>query len=134
MKEQLVTETIDSFLETLIVLTKDYPKLKIILTSRILYVNIEKLSKKLKGNILTLQLHEFSLDKQIEWLEKYKAFYPDVTMTEAILEKLHSDKNRAKIYKQMFDSIINRKWENGKEHENLKGLEPDDVRKLLQTI
>ena len=165
MKEQLVTETIDSFLETLVALTKDYPKLKIILTSRTLYVNIEKLSKKLKGDILTLQLHEFSLEKQIEWLEKYKAFYPDATMTQKILEKLHNNDNehilelisqpillhmitelnmtheeltqstnRAKIYKQMFDSIINRKWEDGKEHENLKGLEPSDIRELLQTI
>lgn len=165
MKEQLVTDTIDNFLETLIAVTKDYPKLKILLTSRTLYVNIDKLSKKLKGDILTLHLQEFSLEKQIEWIDKYKIFYPKAIMSQEILKQLHDDENqhilelieqpillhmitelnmtheeltqntnRAKIYKRMFDSIINRKWESGKEHENLKGLTPDNIRELLQTI
>lgn len=165
MKEQLVTESIDGFLETLVDISKDYPKLKIVLTSRTLYVNTEKLSKKLKRDILTLHLHDFSLEKQIEWLEKYQVFYPEVTMSKATLETLHDSENkhileliaqpillhmitelnmtyeeltqstnRVKIYKRMFDSIIYRKWENGKEHENLKGLEPNDIRELLQTI
>lgn len=165
MKEQLVSSKIDDFLETLISCLKDYPKLKLIITSRTLYVNLEKLEKRLKDDILTLHLKAFDLEKQKLWLEKYKEFYPYATLTDEILEELHKNEtnhilelisqpillhmiaelnlskddltnntNRAKIYDEMFTSIINRKWENDKKHENLKGIEPDDIRELLREI
>lgn len=165
MKEQLVSSKIDDFLETLISCLKDYPKLKLIITSRILYVNLEKLEKRLKDDILTLHLKAFDLEKQKLWLEKYKEFYPYATLTDEILEELHKNEtnhilelisqpillhmiaelnlskddlanstNRARIYNEMFTSIINRKWENDKKHENLKGIEPDDIRELLREI
>jgi hypothetical protein len=165
MKEQLVTSKIDDFLETLISCLKDYPKLKLIITSRTLYVNLEKLEKRLKDDILTLHLKAFDLEKQKLWLEKYKEFYPYATLTNEILDELHKNKtkhilelisqpillhmiaelnfskddlinntNRAKIYDEMFTSIINRKWEDDRKHENLKGIEPDDIRELLREI
>lgn len=165
MKEQLVTSKIDDFLETLISCLKDYPKLKLIITSRTLYVNLEKLEKRLKDDILTLHLKPFDLEKQKLWLEKYKEFYPYATLTDEILDELHksntkhilelisqpillhmiaelnfskddltNNTNRAKIYDEMFTSIINRKWENDKKHENLKGIEPYDIRELLREI
>lgn len=165
MKEQLVSSKIDDFLETLISCLKDYPKLKLIITSRTLYVNLEKLEKRLKDDILTLHLKAFDLEKQKLWLEKYKEFYPYATLSNEILDELHKNKtnhileliaqpillhmiaelnlskddltnntNRAKIYDEMFTSIINRKWENDRKHENLKGIEPDDIRELLREI
>lgn len=165
MKEQLVSSKIDDFLETLISLLKDYPKLKLIITSRTLYVNLEKLEKRLKDDILTLHLKAFDLEKEKLWLEKYKEFYPYATLTDEILDELHKNEtnhilelisqpillhmiaelnlskddltnntNRAKIYDEMFTSIINRKWENDRKHENLKGIEPDDIRELLREI
>lgn len=165
MKEQLVSSKIDDFLETLISCLKDYPKLKLIITSRTLYVNLEKLEKRLKDDILTLHLKAFDLEKQKLWLEKYKEFYPYATLTNEILDELHKNKtdhilelisqpillhmiaelnlskdnltnntNRAKIYDEMFTSIINRKWEDDRKHENLKGIEPDDIRELLREI
>jgi uncharacterized protein YjbI with pentapeptide repeats len=165
MKEQLVSSKIDDFLETLISSLKDYPKLKLIITSRTLYVNLEKLEKRLKDDILTLHLKAFDLEKQKLWLEKYKEFYPYATLTNEILDELHKNKtkhilelisqpillhmiaelnlskddltnntNRAKIYDEMFTSIINRKWEDDRKHENLKGIEPDDIRELLREI
>jgi uncharacterized protein YjbI with pentapeptide repeats len=165
MKEQLVSSKIDDFLETLISSLKDYPKLKLIITSRTLYVNLEKLEKRLKDDILTLHLKAFDLEKQKLWLEKYKEFYPYATLTNEILDELHKNKtnhilelisqpillhmiaelnfskddlinntNRAKIYDEMFTKIINRSWENGKKHENLKGIEPSDIRELLREI
>jgi uncharacterized protein YjbI with pentapeptide repeats len=165
MKEQLVSSKIDDFLETLISCLKDYPKLKLIITSRTLYVNLEKLEKRLKDDILTLHLKAFDLEKQKLWLEKYKEFYPYATLTNEILEELHKNKtnhilelisqpillhmiaelnlskddltnntNRAKIYDAMFTSIINRKWEDDRKHENLKGIEPEDIRELLREI
>lgn len=165
MKEKLITEAIDNFLQTLIIKTKDFPNLKIILTSRTHYVNIEKLSKKLKNDILTLHLQPFSLKQQIDWVNKYKTFNPNITMSKELLIQLHNEdhlyileliaqpillhmitelnmthneliksSNRATIYQKLFDSIIQRKWDNRKEHENLKGLEPNDIRELLQTI
>lgn len=165
MKEQLVTSTIDDFLETLIQTLKDYPTLKLILTSRTLYVNLEKINKKLKNDILTLHLKSFDLEQQLLWLDNYKKFYPYATLTDEILKELHKKNtrhiielieqpillhmitelnfskddlikstNRAKIYNEMFNSIIKRKWEDEKEHENLKGIEPTDVRELLRTI
>lgn len=165
MKEQLVSSKIDDFLETLISCLKDYPKLKLIITSRTLYVNLEKLEKRLKDDILTLHLKAFDLEKQELWLEKYKEFYPYATLTNEILDELHKNEtnhilelisqpillhmiaelnlskddltnntNRAKIYDEMFTSIINRKWENDRKHENLKGIEPDNIRELLREI
>ena len=165
MKEQLVTSTIDDFLETLIQTLKDFPTLKIILTSRTLYVNLEKINKKLKNDILTLHLKSFYLEHQLLWLDNYKKFYPDATLTDKILKELHKKStqhiielieqpillhmitelnfskddlikstNRAKIYNEMFNSIIKRKGEDKKEHENLKGIQPADVRDLLRTI
>lgn len=165
MKEQLVSSKIDDFLETLISCLKDYPKLKLIITSRTLYVNLEKLEKRLKDDILTLHLKAFDLEKQKLWLEKYKEFYPYATLTNEILDVLHKNEtnhilelisqpillhmiaelnlskddlinntNRAKIYDEMFTSIINRKWEDDRKHENLKGIEPDDIRELLREI
>lgn len=165
MKEQLVSSKIDDFLETLISCLKDYPKLKLIITSRTLYVNLEKLEKRLKDNILTLHLKAFDLEKQKLWLEKYKEFYSYATLTDEILDELHKNQtnhilelisqpillhmitklnlseddltnntNRAKIYDEMFTSIINRKWEDNRQHENLKGIEPDDIRELLREI
>jgi len=165
MKEQLVSSKIDDFLETLISCLKDYPKLKLIITSRTLYVNLEKLEKRLKDDVLTLHLKAFDLEKQKLWLEKYKEFYPYATLTDEILDELHKNQtnhileliaqpillhmiaklnlskddltnntNRAKIYDEMFTSIINRKWEDDRKHENLKGIEPDDIRELLREI
>ncbi|MFW3372191.1 pentapeptide repeat-containing protein [Aliarcobacter butzleri] len=165
MKEKLVSSKIDDFLETLISCLKDYPKLKLIITSRTLYVNLEKLEKRLKDDILTLHLKAFDLEKQKLWLEKYKEFYPYATLTNEILDVLHENEtnhilelisqpillhmiaelnlskddltnstNRAKIYDEMFTSIINRKWEEDRKHENLKGIEPDDIRELLREI
>lgn len=165
MKERLVTEAIDEFLEMLLNTLKDYPNLKIILTSRTLYINLDKMTRRLKNDILTLHLKAFDFDYQSRWIEKYQLFYPDTTMTQETLIQLHQEEdnhilelieqpillhmvaqlnltheeltnstNRAQIYQNMFDSIIKRKWENGREHENLKGLEADDMRELLQTI
>ncbi len=165
MKEQLVSSKIDDFLETLISCLKDYPKLKLIITSRTLYVNLEKLEKRLKDDILTLHLKAFDLEKQKLWLEKYKDFYPYATLTYEILDELHKNEtnhilelisqpillhmiaelnfpkddlinntNRAKIYDEMFTKIIYRSWENDRKHENLKGIEPEDIRELLREI
>ncbi|MCB9235860.1 MAG: pentapeptide repeat-containing protein [Bacteroidia bacterium] len=107
------------------------------------------------------------LEHQKEWLRRYKAFHPEaeLTLTEAGLDELAKgntrgveklvdqpillhmvatsgidlDKatNRAAIYKQLFDRLIERlvkrDWDTGRVH-GLEKMKEKDLRKLLQEI
>lgn len=142
---------------------------KIIITSRYGYIDYSKIYRK---NVLLLQLGLFDLEKQKQWLKKYKVFHPDSCMTESQLDKfnkelkgksyyrenkyshiselinqpillhmvvsldikLDENTNRTSLYEEMFDLLIERKYDTTGQIENLSGLDKEDLRELLQNI
>ncbi len=160
MKDRLTQDSIDEFCRVLIH-ELDNPKApKVIITSRYGYVSLAKLKK---TKTLILKLEEFDLERQSEWLNKYRVFHPETNMTYDKLVQYNKDEkfesikelitqpillhmivtlnqevttnmNRAIIYNNIFDSLINRKWAEEGQIEILKGLEKDDLRVFLRDI
>ncbi|MDR6564261.1 MULTISPECIES: NACHT domain-containing protein [unclassified Arcicella] len=160
MKDRLTQDAIDEFCRILIHELDNPKSPKVVITSRYGYVNLEKLKK---TKTLILRLEEFDLDRQSEWLKKYKVFHPETNMTYDKLVQYNEDEkfasikelitqpillhmivtlnqevttnmNRAIIYNNIFDSLINRKWAEEGQIEILKGLEKDDLRAFLRDI
>lgn len=127
-------KTIDEVVRELLRVQDVRTDVKLIITSRLGYLDCTKFEKK---NLVILQLKEFDSSKQIEWLGKYKAFYPKCKITNNHIKqfnkedhhlkelinqpillhmvvsseiKITSKANRAKLYESLFSSLIERKW------------------------
>ena len=160
MKENLSNNSIDEFCRVLARELESEKLLKVIITSRYGYVGLNKLKN---SDVLILQLEEFDLEKQIQWLNSYRKFYPEGALTTEKLKKYNSDDsfqpikelitqpillhmiatlnqevtaemNRANIYSDLFDKLIERKWAAEGQIDILKGLEKEDLRGFLQDI
>ncbi|MGV8135940.1 MAG: pentapeptide repeat-containing protein [Mangrovibacterium sp.] len=151
-------KTIDEVVKELLRVQENRPGLKLIITSRLGYLNCEQFIKK---NLLILQLKEFSSRQQQHWLSKYKMFYPGCRISKKDIQeynkednhlkelinqpillhmvvtsglKASKDTNRAKLYETLFNSLIERKWADKKQIGILGELKPEDLREIVQDI
>ena len=67
-----------------------YPQLRIVLTSRYGYVNLERMVKR-SDNILLLQLSELTPDQQTTWLDQYRSFHPESHLDAAKLSAYNTE-------------------------------------------
>jgi uncharacterized protein YjbI with pentapeptide repeats/GTPase SAR1 family protein len=164
MQANLGLEQVDIICRNLIKKTEDNKDLKIILTSRYGYVNLENF-KHDKDKVLILQLQELSKNLQEQWLAKYQTFHPETWLTPTKLQEfnqsgnhtfryvrelitqplllhfiastsqeLKQDSNRAEVYEQLFSDLLQRKYANNEKLETLKGIEAEDLRELIREI
>lgn len=162
MHQGLTNADIKDFVTGLSNSLKQYKDLKILLTTRYNYLDINQLSGE---KYLVLKLDELSVNQQLEWLEKYKAIYKNCNLDAALIETINTSKdkkyegikelinqpillqmiarsgldltqgsNRTKIYESLFDNIINRKWSEDGQLEKYEQLTKKDLRGFLQTI
>ncbi len=66
---------------------KDSPHLKVIITSRYGYINLERLRSE---KSLIIQLNEFTLNQQKNWLDIFRRFHPETPLTKNKLEQIHN--------------------------------------------
>ncbi len=133
--------------------------LRILVTSRYGYIDLDKLKKR---DAVILQLKEFDLGQQKQWLTRYKNFHPNTQFTDAMIESFNSnakykhirelivypilfymiltsgvvpdkETNRAKIYDQLFSSLIRRQYEKD-QPELLIDIEEADLRDFIRDI
>ncbi|MBK8442248.1 MAG: pentapeptide repeat-containing protein [Sphingobacteriales bacterium] len=138
--------------------------LRLVLTSRYGYVDLEKLRQR---PIIVLQLTRLDKHQQIAWLQKYRYYHPEIALSEAHLEQYHADKKtfehirelidqpillhliatlkevpqgsnikRADIYRLLFDQLTERKWAREGQIEHLKAIsnKKDLLRHSLQDL
>lgn len=158
MKDNLKLEEIDKLCMELARAIDKHKELKILMTSRYGYVNDEKLTKE---PILFIQLAQFDIQLQIEWLAKFKQFHPGAWMTEEKLKAFNSqgryrhikelieqplllhmvasaeneieeDTNKAKIYDQLFNELIERKYAKEGQLEIMRNIRKEDLRELIR--
>ena len=155
MNKGISSTKIEEICKELIRETKEYPNLKIVVTSRY-YFEPNKIKNR---NALILQLDELTEIQQTEWLNKYRSFHADSVftlkklqvfkkrkylnelLTQPILihliakvaHKIDIDKNqnRTDIYKDLFDSLIERKWSDDGQTAVLEEIDRDDLRTLI---
>lgn len=161
MKDNLPTNAIDEFCRILTQELERSPNTKVIITSRYGYVDVQRL--RTQKSALIIQLDGFSLAQQQEWLKKYHMFHPDTTITEAKIasfnsddsfksireliaqpillhmivtlnQEISSDMNKAAIYSNLFDNLIQRKWAKEGQIGILEGLTQHDLRNFLREI
>lgn len=159
MKEDLKPSDVDIFCRE-IIREAELSSLKVIMTSRYGYVDIDRIQNE---QILILQLSGFDLEKQKKWINTFRDFHPETKITEQHIERFNNDvefghikelinqpillqiiattneeicgnSNRAQLYENLFKALIERKWSSGKQLENLRGIEPDDLRGFIQDI
>jgi len=160
MKENLPQKAIDEFCKALVRETEIKQNLKIIITSRYGYINLDLLKK---THALIIQLDEFSELQQLDWLTKFTAFHPETNLskekirdynnhniykpikeliTQPILlhliatlnQEVTTEMNRAMIYDRLFTELISRSWAKEGQIDNLKGLEEEDLRDFIRDI
>lgn len=135
-------------------------KTTVIITTRHGYVNFDSLNEQ---NIVIFELKELNLTQQLSWLEKYKITYPNIKLSNKIIEKIHNDEqrhilelinqpillhmiatmdidnieelNKSTLYENFFEILIKRKWEKD-EHtlSKLKGIEQEEYSKVLKNM
>lgn len=157
MKNKLKSEDVEEIFQNIRNSLRVNEDLKIIVTSRFGYLNLERLSA---TSILILQLEELDVVKQEQWLEKYLQFHDTWLTAEKLREinesgshlkelvgqpillhlvatldqGLEEDVNRAKVYERLFDQITDPvKWKKD-QIALLEGLESEDLRKALQEM
>ncbi len=163
MKEDLRLEEIERICRELSKDVEKHQKLKIVLTSRYSYVDLDKIKH---AQISIFQLKLFDIKHQIDWLERYIRFHPETKLTSkkllsyhrrsqepahyiselleqplllhivASLKKLDDDSNlsRAKIYDQLFSELIERRYSEDGQLEVMQEVTKDDLRELIQEI
>jgi hypothetical protein len=148
----------EDFLRALLRDMDNYPKLRVLLTSR-----YQVQTEKFKNDCLILNFSPLTLAQQQDWLEKYRVHHPEAALdaptlsgfqkhkhlaelcNQAILlyllAQVHSaaqpidqNANRATMYKQLFDLLIARKWSDSRQIDALKGLDAATLRTFLQEI
>jgi uncharacterized protein YjbI with pentapeptide repeats len=137
IKGDLDSKDVDSIVAEIARISTQYQGLRIVLTSRYGYVNLEKMAN--HKSILLLQLAEITLTQQKQWLHCYRSFHSESQLTEEKLILYHTDEkytslkelisqpillhlvaaleedliyaeNRAAIYTKLFDQLVNRPW------------------------
>ena len=78
MKENLRRVEIDDLVKNFLWEIKTYPELKVIITSRYGYLDLNKLKER---NVLICQLEELNTKQQKKWLSNYKAYHPECVLT-----------------------------------------------------
>jgi uncharacterized protein YjbI with pentapeptide repeats len=160
MKENMPSNAIDEFCRLITNEIRDKTDLRVIITSRYGYINLEQLRN---GSSLVLQLNEFTLQQQIEWLKSYSLFHPEASLTVKKLQEIHSSEyatylkelisqpillhmvavlkegidlkaNRAMIYDNLYTQLIERSWDREKQIDGLEGLKKEDLREFLREI
>ncbi|GAL86027.1 peptide deformylase [Sporocytophaga myxococcoides] len=157
MKEGLRLDDIERLCRELIRETEKFNSLQIIITSRYGYIELEKLKKE---DILIFQLDSFDEKHQNEWVEKYQRFHPDSWLTLSqissykkkryirelieqplllhILASLSTpvDKytDRTALYDRLFTDLIERRYSQDGQIENLKNIEKEDLREIIEEI
>ena len=155
MKTGLSTNDIETICQRL-----SRENITVIITTRHGYVNFDSLIEK---NIAIVELKELDLSQQLSWLEKYKITYPNIKLSNEIIEKIHNDKkrhilelinqpillhmianmdienidelNKSTLYGEFFEILIKRKWEKD-EHtlSQFKDIDQDKYRKILKNM
>ncbi|RXJ90356.1 hypothetical protein CRV01_04150 [Arcobacter sp. CECT 8983] len=161
MKDNLKLTDIEDLCNNFIDEVSENQNFSFIITSRLNYVNIDKLKRK---NPLLIQLEEFNTEQQIEWLTKYKSFYDDCSLsisdikiinkerykykhikeliTQPIIlylivksnNNLLSSTSRTDIYEKLFDSLIKRNWEKTGQIKNLQDMNEKKLRKFIKNL
>ncbi|WP_160131497.1 pentapeptide repeat-containing protein [Kordia antarctica] len=158
MKEGLNSNDIDEFCRELGNASTLLPNTKFIITSRYGYVNLERLKK---NEFIVLSLNEFDVERQQEWVAKYRLFHPDSNLDSKQLEYINQNiehvselirqpillhliskveidydalSNRTDIYNKLFDTLIGRKWEKKGQIDNLLGLTKTSLRRYIRDI
>lgn len=132
----------------------------IIITTRHGYLNFDTLNE---ASIAIVELKELDKTQQLSWLEKYKTTYPNIKLSNEIIEKFHRDKdnhilelinqpillhmianmdienieklNKTKLYSEFFEILIKRKWEKDAHTlSKLKGLEQEEYSRVLKNM
>ena len=134
-----------------------YENIRVIVTSRY-QVDLYRFTK----DCLVLNLSPLSIEQQQGWLEEYRKLKPieldKDTLTsfqaiphiaelseQAILlylianvhrldNPLDASANRSVLYKKLFDSLIQRKWQDNEQIQALEGIKEDALRLLLQQV
>ena len=158
MRSNLQHSDIEEICKELIEIVNRNAELKIVVTSRYGYVDLEKLPE---HEVLIIQLDYFSLSQQFQWLEKMKKHDSNIVLTKEKLEEINSSdsylkelinqpillhmiatleenvdhySNRANIYEKLFNQLTNpRRWKTN-QVPNLKGLKAEDLRAYLREL
>lgn len=160
IKSDMSSQDIDEICRELERSAQQYPGLRILLSSRYGYVNIERLFDR---NILILQLAQFTVEQQNDWLARYNAFHPQCHLntiklknynelikfkplkeliTQPILlhmvasldQDISDSVNRAAIYTKLFDQLVQRPWSREGNIEALRGVRPSMLREAVQDM
>lgn len=161
MKDNLKLTDIEDLCNNFIDEVSENQNFSFIITSRLNYVNIDKLKRK---NPLLIQLEEFSTNQQIEWLKKYKSFYDNCSLSITDIKIINKEKykynhikelitqpiilylvvksnnhllsstSRTDIYEKLFDSLIKRNWEKTGQIKNLQEMNEKKLRKFIKNL
>lgn len=159
MKDGLSNNDIREFCRELGHLSTDsLADTKFIVTSRYGYVNIEALKK---NQHIVVTLDEFDESRQKTWVQNYMRFYPDSNLTPEKIDHINKNiehvselirqpillhlvskveidyeklSNRTDIYNQLFNSLIERKWDKTGQIDNLEGLTKVSLRNYIRDI
>jgi pentapeptide repeat protein/NACHT conflict system protein len=158
MKEGLSSSDIDDFCREIGRMSDLFPKTKFIVTSRYGYVNLEKLNK---DNYLVVALKEFDIERQYKWSSKFLKFHPTCLLDRKKLDSINKNfkhlaelikqpillhliattnielsesSNRSTIYDNLFNSLIERRWEKRGQIENLIGITKVDLRDYIREV
>ena len=160
MKDNLTNEAINEFCRILILQLEILEFPKVIITSRYGYADTKILKN---SKTLILKIEEFDLNRQIQWLNGYQVFHPETNMTTEKLttyntnetfksikelitqpillhmivtlnQEVTIDMDRAMVYNNIFDSLIDRKWAKEGQIAILKGVNKEDLRNFLRDI
>ncbi|MDX1940741.1 MAG: pentapeptide repeat-containing protein [Saprospiraceae bacterium] len=151
----------NSDIKNLITNLSKLKNIHLLVTTRYNYIDIQDLSG---TNQLVLRLNEFDLAQQKEWLRRYKSKYEcqlDEVKLEEIYNsederfkdlknlvnqpillqivakadfKIDEQTNRAKLYEELFDTLLKRKWASDGQLDKYRNLDEKDFRQLLQNI
>ncbi len=162
MNNSLDDHEVDDLCKQFIQEAKNHPKLRIVLTSRIGYINLENLPTN-RSHTLVLQLQGFTLNQQLEWLRNYQVYHVETKLTEeklrdfnqkmeheAIQELLEQpillniiaslenapsgSSTKVQIYEDLFTMLIKREYSKDGQNAAQEGLTEDKLRKVIQDI
>ncbi|HAS47610.1 MAG TPA: hypothetical protein DCS93_44445 [Microscillaceae bacterium] len=165
MSSNLENSYINLFCEKIQSLVDKYYALKVIITSRLHYINLETFNTK-RSHTLVLKLRGLSQKKQLEWLNNFDNYYPNQFPKEKLIEytavKNNTPKykylyellelpillyfiafieidlteyvNRAKVYEIVFDTVLEKAYDDYQQTPHLKGVEKIDFLKALRDI
>jgi len=153
----------EKFLEALLSeLSRFYPNLKILITSRYGYVDLKKMLEKYGDLALAVELRGFTKEKAKRWIEKYSRFDASAKKFIKSVERVWSApeeyksalelitqpvllymivssgidvvslRTKAALYEELLNFVVSRKWQ-GK-HENLRGIGAESLAEVLQEL